>query len=208
MNIIDIVEGSSFLRPLNYLRVRNDYSFKYNWLYPIILSTVLFCGVYLGAATDSPADLLTAINKYGSLLTVLFPFYFASLAATSSLRGVPALDEKFKMASEVTLRIKVAAEEYDTLALSPRDFVSLLFAYCTTVSLFLLVITFTTSGLIAVVEKLPMCASWVALAVLASITFLLSQLLVTTLLGVYFLSDYMVRHRPSDDRDRTDEGQL
>ncbi|MDO6722386.1 hypothetical protein Q4560_03825 [Celeribacter halophilus] len=208
MSIIDIVEGSSFLRPINYLRVRNDYSFKYNWLYPIILCAVLFSGVYLGVATHNPADLLSAINKYGSLLTVLFPFYFASLAATSSLGGVPALDKKFEMANEVTLKIKLADGEYETLDLCPRDFISLLFAYCTTVSLFLLVVSYTTSGLIAVVEKLPVCASWAAFIVLFFITFLLSQLLVTTLLGVYFLSDYMVRQRASSDSARSDEDQI
>ena len=199
MKIIDIIDGSSFLRPLNYLRIKNDYALKYNWIYPFILGGILFVGGYLGADSCKPADLLPVVNQYGSLLTVLFPFYFASLAATSSLGGVPALDKKFEMANQVTLRIKLAEKEYDTLHLCPRDFISLLFAYCTTVSLILLIISFMTSGLISAVEKLPMFVNEVGMLLLAFIALLLSQLLITTLLGVYFLSDYMVRNRSSND---------
>lgn len=195
MRMIDVVEGSSFFRPLNYLRIQNDYALKYNWVYPAILGGVLYLGVYLGTSSNSPADLLSPINKYGSLLTVLFPFYFASLAATSSLGGVPALDKKFEMAEPVTLVIKLTADEYKTLYLSPRDFISLLFAYCTTISLFLLIISFMTSGMVSAIDMLPNGASGVSMVVLAIVTLLLSQLLVATLLGVYFLSDYMVRNQ-------------
>lgn len=185
------------MRPLNYLRVKNEYATRYNWLYPSFLCLVLFSSVIVGTDRGSPTEVLSSIDRYSALLTVLFPFYFASLAAISSLGGVPALDKKFEMSHPVTLVIKVTRLEYDTLHLSPRDFISLLFAYCTTMSLLLLVTSFILPGIFVLVDMIPVFQNLISLVFLFVITFMFSQLLLTTLLGVYFLSDYMVRNRRS-----------
>lgn len=195
MSLVNIIDRHALLRPLNFLRIRSDYSIWYNWVYPSLLTLVLFLGQIWSFPTDENFDFLAPIKQFTSLLTVLFPFYFASLAATATLNGVPSLDEEFAMKNEVTLQIALTKNEYDTLVLCPRDFLSLLFSYCTTASLFLLLFSFTTGGL----EKLLVNSSdygpIILQVTLAIYLFLVSQLLVSTLLGVYFLSDYMVRNR-------------
>ena len=199
MKTVDIIDGHAFLRPLNYLRIRNDYAVWYNWVYPTLLSALLFLSVYYGNWSDKPKVILAPIDEFGSILTVLFPFYFASLAAISSLSGVPSLDKKFKMKNPVSLFIKLSKTEYDTLYLTPRDFLSLLFSYCTTTSLVLLLISFTEDALVMQLTKAGTYAPCLSTATLIIIVFLFSQLLISTLLGVYFLSDYMVRNRERSD---------
>lgn len=195
MKVVDLIDGHAFLRPLNYLRIRNDYALWYNWVYPLLLSVALLLGFYLGDWSNTPKDILAPIDDFGAVLTVLFPFYFASLAAISSLGGVPSLDESFRMTNPVSLLIKLSRTEYDTLYLTPRDFLSLLFSYCTTTSLILLLASFTQDALVLQLAKLGEYAVYPATIVLFIIVCMFSQLLVSTMLGVYFLSDYMVRNR-------------
>ncbi len=195
MTASSILENSVFLRPLNYLRVKSEYALAYNWIYPTIIAIVLFLCCEYSPAPQKFEIFEKTFEEISSLLTVLLPFYIASLAAVSTFTGGKFLDEKFDGRVPLSLRIRVSRNEWDTKILTPRNLLRLIFAYCTLATLFLIILLFVYPLVVFFASSLADKLEFILLAAFRLIAFFItSQLCLATVIAVYFLSDYLVRN--------------
>lgn len=195
MSIADAIESSIFLRPLNYLRVRSEYARLYNWIYPTVITVVIYLICKLTPTPKGFDAFEEVFSQVSKILTILLPFYIASLAAVSTFTGAKFLDLPFASRIPLTLKIKLSESQWDTLILTPRNFLRLLFSYCTLSSLFLLVFLFARPIIIFSATNLPDSVAGTTVATIEIIAlFFTSQLCLATIIGVYFLSDYLVRN--------------
>lgn len=189
-----LLESTVFLRSLNYLRIRHGYARSYNWVYPAIVSFLL---TWLVLSLVTPATLFEKdglLSSFTPFLSILSPFYIASLAAVSTFSGNRSVDEKFGMTEPVLLEIRGAGGGWEWVDVTPRHFLSLLFGYCTAVSLFLLLTSIFSSFISIVVMISPsQYHDLIFSMIFLAFSFFLCQLLLCTLLGVYFLSDRIHR---------------
>lgn len=188
------VERTVFLRPLNYLRIRHSYALRYNWIYPLLLGGVVSFGVLkLGSAPDAfkNGGLILSLIP---LLSILSPFYIAALAAVSTFAGNGSVDRPFEMRKPVLLSVIGGGGDWEDIELTPRHFLSMLFGYSTALSLLLLLLAIFSPLVLAAFQKILLgCARYGLSAFLFVFLFLFSQLVLGTLLGVYFLADKIHR---------------
>lgn len=192
--MIRFVEQTVFLRPLNYLRVSHPYALKYNWVYPILLGGAVTFGVLKLSAAEmafQPGGLLLSLVP---LLSILSPFYIAALAAVSTFTGNKAVDRPFEMRDPVLLSVAGDGGDWTDIEVTPRHFLSLLFGYSTALSLLLLLLAiFSPLTLLAFKSVLPDYTDFGISVFLCAFLVLFSQLILGTLLGVYFLADKIHR---------------
>lgn len=189
-----VIERSVFFRTLNYLRVKHPFAARYNIVYPA--SATLMAGVlllWLGDASDYFA-VGAFIPSLAPVLSILSPFFIAALAAVSTFSGPPSFNAPFSMTSKVTLTVIGDGGAWDVIEVTPRHFLSLLFGYCAVLSLALLVFTLLSPLILKAILLTPLAVQDIVLpALLISFLFLLCQLLLSTLLGIYYLSDKLHR---------------
>lgn len=186
---------SRLCRPLDYLRVIHPAKWKYDYFIPTGIAVVL-CGAYY-ALPVSPSlfgcDGIVYIVT--DLLKILVGFYIASLAAIAtfnkagmdkSMPGIPPTLTKSR-------RGKRKQEE-----LTRRRFLCLLFGYLSFMSMAVYFIG-AVSGLVApsiTAFLSDFTISVLRLAFVLIYLFLASNLFVTTLLGLYYMTDRIHQHDP------------
>lgn len=185
---------STLLRTLAFVRVKSPFATRYNIVYPGLLSAFSAALVFLAIddiSIFSRGGLLSSIVPF---LSILAPFYVAALAAVSTFSGKPDFDEKFKMTEPVTLNIPGERGIPEEVEITQRHFLSLLFGYCCVVSLALLLFSiavpvFTGAVSIASTDGLRIIKS----AAFLVYSFALFQVIILTLLAVYYLADKIHR---------------
>lgn len=189
-----IIEKTVFLRSLNYLRVSHGYAFRYNWLYPSLLGgTATLVILQLDTAT-SLFETDGLLRSFAPVLSILAPFYIAALAAVATFSGNQSVDRHFDMSQTVSLNVIGDGGDWENINVTPRHFLSLLFGYCTSQSIFLLLVSILSPFIAKLAETAsPSGAAFFLSAVFLTFTVLLSQLFLCTLLGVYYLADRIHR---------------
>jgi hypothetical protein len=184
------IERSAFWRTLNFLRIIHPYALKYNIVYPSIFAiAVASFVIFFGSPVDSFSN-EGAIEKLLPLLTVLAPFYIASLAAVATFQGPDFFDKPFSMSSTVTLSVIGSRGAWEVIDVTPRHFLSLLFGYCTTVSIILIAVSIFAESIGPVALIWSPAGNYYFLTFLLFVyLFFLAQLTLFTLLGVYYLAD-------------------
>lgn len=188
------LEHAVFFRSLNYLRVSHAYALRYNWIYPLAIGLIVSA---LIVRPDTAADLFakdSLIVSFVPVLSILAPFYIAALAAVATFTGSNFVDKSFEMSQPVLLEVLGAGGDWEFIDVTPRHFLSLLFGYCTTISLLLLCVSIFAPFVLAGVKAVA--SDWAGLClglIVFAFLVLLAQLLVNTLLGVYYLSDRLHR---------------
>ncbi len=181
------------LYPLNYWLIKHPEKKWYDFIFPAIL-TVLFLFFYismpLSVCLSGPEGILTAIMN---LLQMLIGFYIASLAAVATFNK-PGMDDLMR-GTPPTLMTKVRGKK-QSKELTRRRFLCLLLGYLalTGVGLYF-------SGKLAVLFKENLLfflgSQYYEIGKLAFVAFYVyaaSHLIVTTLLGLYYMVDRI--HRP------------
>ncbi|HEY4344421.1 MAG TPA: hypothetical protein VGN05_08740 [Parvibaculum sp.] len=183
---------SRLFRPLDYLRVRHEAKFKYDYGYPLAFATLT-----VGVSLLVPIQ----VNVFGNdglikiisgLIGILAGFFIASLAAIATFNnaGMDRVMPGQPPVLDVTVRGRKAQ-----LQLTRRRFLSLLFGYLSMLSIFLYLIG-EVSRVIAPDVVRSLQSNWI---LLLRTTFLFlymcvfANLLVTTLLGLFFMSDRIHR---------------
>lgn len=193
------IERSAILRTLNFLRVKHPHRRRYNFIYPAGIVLITLGLIFWGPADLAKVDLTKTFKPIYDMLFILFPFYLASLAAVSTFSGPVGFDNSFKMGTPVTLLIshRGGAKEINV---SPRYFLSLLFGYCTVATLFLIV-ALTVEATIdpALFFQNLYVVLVIKTAFLSSITFVVSQLAIFSMLAVYYLADLIHRIDARED---------
>ena len=179
------------LRPFKYLFIRHHEKKWFDFIIPLIMAGVFS---YLYSLLNKPFPLTAnggLIPQIISLLQMLIGFYIASLAAIATF-GNQSIDEV--MAGEApTLRIKERGV-VNTVPLTRRRFLCYLFGYLALLSIFLY-LTGVGSMLVGLssVEFMDYLKAAGLLTIAKSIylfvyLFFLINLILTTLLGLYYLS--------------------
>lgn len=181
--------------PLTYLRIRNPVKRWFDLYIPLIITVFVF--VLL-------AFLPGKVNLFGDsglvahvtqLLQMLIGFYIAALAAVATFPS-EVLDQGFS-GDPVEVEVERRGQK-KTIPINRRRFLSYLFGYLAFESLFLFLVGMSISVLH---DNLATMLDNTAIAVLKPIftfvyLFLISNLMITTLLGLHYLTDRI--HRPPD----------
>lgn len=188
------LEKTVFLRSLNYLRVSHGYSLRYNWIYPLALGGSITLGILQLVNATYLFETDGFVRSFTPVLSILAPFYIAALAAVATFSGKQSVDRPFDMSQPVFLKVIGDGGDWETIDVTPRHFLSLLFGYCTSLSILLLFVSIF-APFIARLAEIASCdwAPFLLSAVFLIFAFLLSQLILGTLLGVYYLADRIHR---------------
>lgn len=193
--MIGWIEKSALMRPLNFLRVSHQFAKRYNLFYPLILSGLTVVAVEYGS---TPLDAMKRdgiIHSFSGIFSLMTPFYIAAIAAIATFSGKATIDKPFEMSSPVTLEILGDSGHWEVINVTPRHFLSLLFGYSTLVSLVLAVFSNLAPLLRDAYEKCDCTSAQYTLPFIIGIFFFfVFQLVLNTLLGVYFLSDKIHRY--------------
>lgn len=185
------------LGPLLYLRIHQGMSLfrskrVYDWIIPIMLTSITVTMTFYYMPQMKIFTDRGIVGGFQKLLEVLVPFYIAALAAVATFDR-KGLDEEMK-GEPVYLEIRKAGNESRIITLTRRQFICYLFGYLAFLSLILFVLilfcNLTTDDLSVILyTKIGVYAFY--LKIMLSWLFLLAiwQLIITTLLGVYFLSE-------------------
>ena len=183
--------------PLRYLQIRQGSSLLkskavYDWIFPVLIS-VLMIGVLLAFSPHtrifSERGLLAPFEK---LLEILIPFYIVALAAVATFAG-GKLDDPMK-GDAATLKTLRKNGTYFDRDLNRRHFVCYLFGYLSAASLFIYILILLV-GLVAddagayFSSVLGVWFQYFRVVVMFIFLLPIWQIIVATLLGVYFMSD-------------------
>lgn len=186
------------LTPMRYLRIRQGVSlFKskavYDWALPIIIAVP---ATYVGYKySDGIFSEKGVVGGFQKLLEILVPFYIAALSAVATFAR-EGLDDPMK-GHPATLSIRHSHGDWVEHILTRRQFICYLFGYLAFLSLMLFVgILFLNlisqkSG-VAVHDALGEFLPYAKVALIYVFMLPIWQMIVTTLLGVYFMSERLM----------------
>jgi hypothetical protein len=184
--------------PFRYLRIRYGHGllrskFVYDWVIPLILSVLT---VWLSLTYSPHAKMFaekSLIGAFQKLLEILVPFYIVALAAVAAFDAGGALDQKMKGSSAI-----IALRHSDGITrdkeLTRRQFICYLFGYLSTASLVvyitILICNFIDEGIGRFFySTFKTNTHYLKIAVLFGFMLVLWQIIVTTLLGIFFVAD-------------------
>lgn len=176
------------LSPLNYLRIRHETKPKYDWGLPAGLALGATIAVYILPIQPNIFGVGGVLEKFGQLLQILPGFYIAALAAISTFNKAD-MDERMPEDAP-TLEITYRGKPF-TLELTRRRFLSAMFGYLSFLSI-ALYITTIVANVIAPSLAIILPASlhtYFKFGFVAFYMFGQANMLVTTLLGLYYLAD-------------------
>jgi hypothetical protein len=186
------------MTPVRYLRIRQGVSlFKskavYDWVLPIIISIP---ATYIGYKySDGIFSEKGVVGGFQKLLEILVPFYIVALAAVATFAR-DGLDAPMK-GRPATLNIRHAQGNWVEHILTRRQFICYMFGYLAFLSLVLFVgilflnLVSQKSGVVAS-ETFGKYLQFVKVAVIYIFMVPIWQMIVTTLLGVYFMSERLM----------------
>ncbi len=188
-----MLQKLKIFEPLSYLRIKN-YQIKWFSFYIPLFSTAFFLAVYFFLPSRlnifGNDGLIASISQ---LLSVLVGFYIASLAAVATF-AQENLDKTIK--GEKTTLKQVRKGKIFNEELTRRRFLCLLFGYCSWISIHLFILG-TFSKLIENDIQLlikPEYHELIIIIFLSIYMFFFFNLMITTLLGLNYLTDRI--HRP------------
>jgi len=187
--------ASRLLAPLAYLRIEHPAKLKYDFMIPAVLAAVggaLFYFVPHGPPIFGSTGLVALVNN---LLQVLTGFFIASLAAVATFNKegmdatMPGDPPKLQVMDRGTRRM---------INLSRRRFLSLMFGYLSFLSLFIYVLGGVANLFADPAKALisPDHVHFIKWCFLFPYLLMLSNLSVTTLLGLFYMADRIHRHDP------------
>jgi len=180
------------LKPLRYLAIAHEVKTWVDLWIPVILG-VLSVGaivwIDLTSQVLSDSGFVAGINE---LLQILAGFYIAALAAVATF-NLGDLDNK--MEGKAPTIVDTVDGEKVTVALTRRQFLCAMFGYLAWMSIVLFLIGLTFRALASAAISVPRPVANVALSFYSIAVW---NLLTTTALGLYYLSDRIYRSTPVD----------
>ncbi len=181
-------------RSLNYLRVSHNDSSKYNFSIPAVFTVIIVLVFQFLVKENNIYGKDGFLDEISSVLMILSPFYIAALAAVATFNGQDALDKPVSGIEPTVLSVLVRGNMAE-IEITLRHFLSLMFGYCSFMSLSLffsnLFVRYIALNSFFKTSFYVEILGWIYLLIFI---FFLMQLMITTLLGLYFLCDKL--HRP------------
>lgn len=187
--------SSHLLRPLDYLKVRHSSKVRYDFWLPISVA-IIFTVVLILLPVQVPIlGSNGLISIFTGLLQILIGFYIASLAAVATFDR--EIMDSAMAGKPPTLKRKIDNED-EVEELTRRRFLSLMFGYLSLLSFFLYFLgTFINLVAPSLLTLVPIkILPYLKWGVVFAFLFLASNLFITTLLGLYYMSDRIHRGDP------------
>lgn len=189
---LSIEATKKLLRPLDYLWIKHDHMAIYSFFIPMVLATAV---IVLFWKLPAPVPLIIdggIVPAITGLLQILTGFYIGSLAAVSTF-GRPSMDKPM-LGSTPLLIVRHNGKNIQE-ELTRRRFLSLLFGYLSFLSLVLYIIG-ATANIIEENTRLIVPANWMLFltwSLFGIYFFVFCNLIITTLLGLYYMTDRIHR---------------
>lgn len=181
------------LTAFSFLRLRSADIYWYQWIYPSLIFGAGY-GFYLaGGGQWFAFDHQELIGDVNALMGILVGFYIAALAAVSSFTN-ESLDQVMKGRAPTLTQVRQGTTVKETL--TRRRFLSILFGYCACLSIILYifgVLQAHVSVNLPPIYWLKIANDWARSIAWVFYIWLLSSLLVVTLLGLHYLVERMHR---------------
>lgn len=177
----------------SFLRLKSPDIRWYQWFYPTILFVVAYGGYQWWGDQFLSFDKGKLIADINALMGILVGFYIAALAAVASFSN-ENLDKVMKGRAPTLLTVRKGNEIKETL--TRRRFLAIIFGYCATLAIILYVfgvlqVHLTVTQPAALWAQAMM--SFVGQAAWGLYIWIISSLLVVTLLGLHYLVERMHR---------------
>lgn len=183
------------LRPLEYLRIRHPKKACIDWYVPLAVAVIVTVLVRL---------LPIGLNFYGAegivanflgLFQALPGFFIAALAAVATF-GRTDIDEAMPGDPPPLLRIRTNSGVMNMVALSRRRFLCLLFSFLAAECIAMILLSVAYLAVAPALADVMNPVAIVAISFIGALVYflILSQMLVTTLWGLYYLGDRL--HQP------------
>jgi hypothetical protein len=172
---------------LSYLLIRHPAKWRYDFLYPALAALGIGTAINLAGDQLNMSGDRGVLDQLNSLIGILVGFFIAALAAVATFDR-PSMDDPMP-GIPPKMRIKEKGVSYD-VDLSRRIFLSQLFGYLTVASL--VVFGLGAFGQLSAESLrsslIPTAYDWGKAAFVYAYAFGLSNVIVNTLLGVFYLS--------------------
>ena len=182
------------LTVFSFFRVQSPDIFWYKWVYPTIICFLVFVTIELWGDKYFFVDKEKLISDINALASKLAGFYIAALAAVSSF-GNESLDNRMKGITPILVsKLRGKQQEED---LTRRRFLAILFGYCIGLAIALYLL-----GMLQVHLSIEQPVNvWIQRAmnfgeqlVFVLYLWIISSLLVVTLLALHYLVERMYRN--------------
>lgn len=189
------VSVQKILTPFDYLRIKLALKYRYDYVMPFIM-TFLFMMLYImlpvKIALLGQFGLIVQVN---SIIQVLIGFYIASLAAIATFKS----DQLDELMHGDPPKLKIRNNKYELL--SRRRFLCLLFSYLVTMCFILYCIgIFSHSISLNIKFYFPSYYEIIKYIAISMYIYLLSQLVITTFLGLHYIADKMHAKKIDEDK--------
>jgi hypothetical protein len=179
-------------KPLDYLRIRHHEKSWYDFYIPLLIGIGITVALYLLPLPIKTFGKSGLIELITGILQILTGFYIASLAAVSTFKS-EGMDDPIK-GDSITLKIKIRDKKVDK-PLTRRDFLCYLFGYLTLLSLTIYFLGGFSNLLVVNFKFLipisyHICVKW---SFVLFFLILSSNLIITTLFGLFYLVDRIHR---------------
>lgn len=170
-----------------YLSIRHKAKWRYDFLYPSISSIIVGTFVLYGPLDLNISGDRGLLDQANSLVGILVGFFIAALAAVATFDR-PSMDKPMA-GTPPTLTIVEKKKAYE-IQLSRRAYLSQLFGYLTVIS----IVTYTLGSLAQAITFKTIHLGdpkyyWTAKVIFMYVyMFLMANVIVNTLLGVFYLS--------------------
>jgi len=118
----------------SFLRLRSADIFWYQWIYPSVITAIIFVGFRFFGNQFLSFDAGKLVADINSLMGILVGFYIASLTAVSSFTN-ENLDQVMKGRSPTLVSTRQGKQIKENL--TRRRFLAVLFGYCAALSILL-----------------------------------------------------------------------
>ena len=183
-------------RPFLYLTVRHESKVPQliNWLAPIIASIISIVFYYYGGTSLNVYGAEGLLSKILGLMQSLAGFYIAALAAVAALNN-PNMDEL--MPGKPPVMNVVYNNGFQEIELTRRRYMCSMFSYLTAICLFLCFSLIVATSFNEVVKNIFSAEYllWIKNAVFSIVIFFLTQMMVVTFWGLYYLGEKV--HTPN-----------
>lgn len=177
----------------SFLRLRSPDIYWYQWVYPTVLFALTYGGYQFWGDQFLSFDKDKMIGDINALMGILVGFYIAALAAVSSFSN-ENLDQVMKGRAPTLTTVRKGDEIKETL--TRRRFLAILFGYCATLAIVLYVFGVVQAHMTIVQSSVAWAQAMLSIAGYAAwglYVWIISSLLVVTLLGLHYLVERMHR---------------
>lgn len=191
------MEPRRLLRPLDYLRIVHPDKRRYDVVVPAFAAALLTLLCFLLLAPNRILGREGLITVFTQLLQILSGFYIASLAAIATFNR-PSMDEE--MLGETPTLVGLTHPAAGPEKMTRRQFLSFLFGYLAFLSIALYLVGALANlvlpglGVSLGFELHDLLGTWVRWAAVYLYLFAVANLLVTTMLGLYYMTDRIHRN--------------